>query len=469
VDRLAHDPLRLMHRPAEAAPRVLVIGAGWAGCAAALACARQGLRVSLHEAARIPGGRARTVNCDGLMLDNGQHLLLGAYRATRALLTVVHGGARALRQERLELAPLDPAQEHAIALRAAALPAPLGLAVALLRVRGVNVRERLGAMRAFAAWKRAGFRCAPDVTVAALLATMPAAVARKLWTPLCLAALNTPPERASAQVFLAVVQAAFDTTADAADAVTATRPLSAVLPEPAVALLRDRGHAVALASRVRVADADAGAVHAHISGRAEAFDAAIVAVGPHQLTAALAPALQARPQVAAALAVVAQFAYEPITTVYLGYAARDAFALPRGLVRLDDAPGQWLFDRTDLLADAADDAPGIARLLAVVISASGPHDDWPQARLAATVQMQLAARMALPAPAWSRVIAERRATYACTPGLPRPPVRIGARLFLAGDYVHPRFPATLEAAVASGEGAAQALARSLPALARAAG
>jgi predicted NAD/FAD-dependent oxidoreductase len=214
---------------------------------------------------------------------------------------------------------------------------------------------------------------------------------------------------------------------------------------------------VATGSRVRITGSDEAGVRAAIGGDAATFDAAIVAVGPHQLAATLAGPLQADASVAAALSAVARFGYEPITTIYLAY--RDAaFVLPAGLLRLDDAPGQWVFDRTDLVDPSRGE-----RLLAVVISASGPHDAWPQPRLADAVHRQLARALALPQPAWTRVIAERRATYACTPGLAHPAARIGPRLFLAGDYVYPRFPATLEAAVRSGQAAATSLAGALAA------
>ena len=72
------------------AVRVAVIGAGWAGCAAAVEATRQGCRVTLFESARTAGGRARRV--DGaladqpLALDNGQHILIGAYAQTLGLM-----------------------------------------------------------------------------------------------------------------------------------------------------------------------------------------------------------------------------------------------------------------------------------------------------------------------------------------------------------------------------------------------
>jgi monoamine oxidase len=127
------------------------------------------------------------------------------------------------------------------------------------------------------------------------------------------------------------------------------------------------------------------------------------------------------------------------------------------MLRLDDTPGQWAFDRTGAVGS---DAPkGTSSLVAVVISASGPHDALDQATLAANVEAQLRRlEPHLPATTFSRVIAERRATYACTPGLARPAgCRLGARIYLAGDYTDPEFPATLEAATRSGVAAANAL------------
>ncbi len=64
--------------------RAAVVGAGYAGLAAAISLARAGCAVTLFEANRVPGGRARRVEYRGALLDNGQHVLLGAYRRTLA-------------------------------------------------------------------------------------------------------------------------------------------------------------------------------------------------------------------------------------------------------------------------------------------------------------------------------------------------------------------------------------------------
>ncbi|HEY1325471.1 MAG TPA: hydroxysqualene dehydroxylase HpnE [Casimicrobiaceae bacterium] len=433
---------------------VAVIGGGWAGCAAAVTLARGGDRVTLYEAAPVLGGRARTVTRDGLPLDNGQHVLLGAYTATHALAAVVHAGRSPFVQIPLALRALVP---RGLQLRARPLPGSLGLAAALMCARGLSWRERMANARWFAQWQRRGFRCAPDATVTALMSTLPTRAAAQVWAPLCVAALNTPPARASGQVFLNVLAAAFGARRDASDLVMPAESLGATLPDAAAEWLAASGHAVRRGVSASIDEATDDGVRIVTSGDFAAFDAAVVAVGPHQLARAFSAAMAARPPVASALQATARFAYESITTIYLGYRGAHV-SVPSGLVRLDDDPGQWLFERADVLRNAAHDAPTLDQLFAVVISTSGPHDDLPQADLVQACDAQLRrARPALPPLAWSQVIAERRATYACTPRLAHPGVALVPRVCLAGDYVYARFPATLESAVRSGEAAAAAL------------
>jgi hypothetical protein len=289
------------------------------------------------------------------------------------------------------------------------------------------------------------------MTAAELLASGPAAAARRLWSPLCVAALNTPVSRACGQVFANVLEAAFAGTRQDSDLLFASADLSALFPEPALAYVVASGGRSLLRTRARIVSVDAEGVSVEHGARTR-FDAAIAAVGPHQVDATLP---RGSPFVATHAAADA-LSYEPITTAWLGYASRTPL---RGtMARLDDAPGQWVVDRPEVLARASADParPALAQLMAVVISTSGVHDALAPAALAAACDAQLR-RLApgWPPLAWSQTISERRATYACTPdraivASSRPHPRIA----LAGDWIDREFPATIEAAVRTGVQAA---------------
>jgi squalene-associated FAD-dependent desaturase len=446
---------------------IVVIGGGWAGCAAAVELARLGHRVELHEASATLGGRARTVTRDGLPLDNGEHLLLGAHVETIALAqSLADSDAMSpWTRKRLAIAPFAPSC-NALALAVPRLPGALGLVAGLVTARGLSIAERGATLRWLATQHRRGYACAARDTVADVLRTLPPRVRGALWDPLCIAALNTPPERASAEAFLQVLRETFATGARASDIVTPREGLGAVVPMRAALWLAAREHDVRPSTRTRVIARDDGAVIVRSSGVDRRTDAVVVAVGPHQLAAAFEDGFGARePGIAATLDAVARFAYEPIVTVYLGYEA--PLPMREGLLRLDDRPGHWVFDRSDILRRAApaSDRPALAALASVVISASGAHTALDHPSLVAAIDAQLRRLAgALPRLCWSQVIEEKRATYACVPALARPRFgRLAPRIYVAGDYTHPTLPATLEAAVQSGLNAARALARDLPA------
>lgn len=445
-------------RSARDAP--VVVGGGWAGCAAAVTLARLGHRVVLYEAGATLGGRARRVVRAGLALDNGPHLLIGAYRQTRKLVASAHGPSAAsalLARGPLSLVPISPRQPHALSLVAPAWPAPFGLLAGLLRAKGLTIREKLGVTAWYRRLQRAAFRTPQGQTVAELVASGPSAAAERLWGPLCVAALNTPPTRACAQTFANVLRATFDGAAQDADFLLPRTDLSALFPDAAARLVEEGGGRVALGSPVVVESLESGQATLRIGQAHARASVVIIAVGPHQLWRVFDAAVVAsQRQLRSAVARVEALEYEPIVNVWLGYPS--TVGLPAPLVRLDDAPGQWCFDRPDILARAHADAnrPHLAQLLCVVISAHGPHDATPHATLAAQCDLQLRRLLpALPNLAWSQTIAERRATYACVPGRPRPAtIAPHPRLLLAGDYMDAELPATIEAATRSGIAAA---------------
>ena len=442
---------------------VAVIGGGWAGCAAAVALAHAGVPVTLFETAPLLGGRARRVLRAGLPLDNGQHLLLGAYEQTLAMLDCVHGeaGTRGVAARRpLTIMPLSPTQPGALTLTRGGAEGSLGLLTGLLGARGLSWRERIANIAWMRKLKRTHFVRPPAETVAQMLAPLPRRVAQGLWEPLCLAALNTPVASASAQIFASVLKATFAGRADASDFLLPATDLSAMFPEAAARFVGDRGGAIRTSAPARVIRASRSETTLLVGTQLHEFRAAIVAVGPHQVQGAFAPeVLAALPALRASLEPLATLEYEPIFTVWLGYGS--ALPLPAMIARLDDAPGQWVVDRPDVLAHARADRnrPALQQLLAVILSASGPHEALDHGMLAVDIDAQLRRLQPDRPPCeWFQVIAERRATYACTPGRARPgQARLVDGIYLAGDYLDADYPATLEAAVRSGNAAARAV------------
>jgi squalene-associated FAD-dependent desaturase len=425
VDRLEN----LDHRV-----NVAVIGAGWAGLAAAVTLAQAGTRVTVFEAARHLGGRARTLDIEGRALDNGQHVLIGAYGETLRLMRAVGADPQKL----LARQPLAIEYPGKFRLRVPRLPAPLHLAEALLTATGLTWGERLAAVRFVKSMRGTGYRIAADLPLAALLAQhrQTGALARFLWTPLCVSALNTPAASASAQTFLNVVRDGLDGAPEASDLLIPRADLGRLFPEPAAACVRAGGGAVRLGAPVRAFDSSAGGFV--LDAGPERYSHVVLAVGPHQIDALL----ERHAALAPLRLAVAAFAYEPIYTCYLQYPRE--IGMPQPMTGFDGGDIQWIFDRGRLSA-----MPG---LLAAVISARGVHQNLSQEALADAIHRELRAFLpGLPAPLWSRVIAEKRATFSCRPGLARPPNRTAVdRLYLAGDYTAGDYPATLESAVRSG-------------------
>lgn len=421
------------------AARVAIVGGGYAGMAAATELARGGVPVTVFEAARVLGGRARRVDIDAARLDNGLHILLGAYRETQRLVELVTlpGDTTGLLRLPLQLT-IHPEFE----LRTPRLPAPLHLLSSLLLARGLSVAERVAAVR-FMAWAgRIGFRLVADITVEALLRSrrQPQALSRFLWNPLCVSALNTPPSLASGQIFLNVLRDSLNGNRADSDLLLPTTDFSALFPERAARYVQERGGAVRLGVTVNALARTRHGFALDTDG--EHFSRVIVAVSPHRAGALLAPLAELAPIVR----MIDRFTYQPIYSVYLQYAP--GTRLPFRMGGLEARYAQWLFDRGQLC--------GQDGLIGVVISASGAHQDLALGDLARAVHTELAGHFpGLGAPLWHQVIAEKRATFSCTPGLARPANATPlAGLYLAGDYTASEYPATIESAVRSGVRAA---------------
>jgi squalene-associated FAD-dependent desaturase len=400
---------------------VAIIGAGYAGMAAAVTLAERGIPVRVFESGPVPGGRARRVVSQGRELDNGQHIFVGAYTELFRLMRTVGVPAEALLR-----IPLEIKYANGFALRAFWFPAPFGLLAGVLLARGVSFAERLGALRFMAALRSSNWRVQPDITVKELLDAhgQRERMRHYLWAPLCVSALNTPVDQASANVFLAALRDTLAGDSEASDLLLPRVDLSRLFPEPAAEYIRAHGGELRCGTTVR----DLGSLKTQ-------FGKIIVAVGPHQLKA-LSPAL------------AVDYSYQPIYTCYLQYPEQTRLDFP--MIGMAEGLVQWVFDRGALLGEKG--------RLACVISAQGDHQQMTQDELADVCHRELRRALpGLPAPQWTRVIAEKRATISCTPGLKRPGIRTATTgVFLAGDYTDAEYPPTLEAAVRSGVRAASA-------------
>ncbi len=439
---------------------VAIVGAGWAGLSAAVRLAQAGRHVHLIESAPEAGGRAREARLDlgatPVAIDAGQHLLVGAYRESLALAQLLNDDRAPIDRFRLRLS--DTA---GLRLEAAPLPAPLHLAAALLLARGLPVVERLALARMFARLRAAGWRAPAGQTVTQWLAApaQPPALVDRLWEPLCIATLNTPPAIASAQVFATVLRDTLGAARADSDFLLPRATLAAVVSRPACAWLRTRGATLSFGSTVRSIEAAAGhwrlrAGSAHDPAVVEATQV-VLAVPPHAAARLVEPLCAAVPALAGRATSLRDFDYEAIATVTLAWPAAAAPRLPRWtMLRASPQPawhGQWLFDRG---------RHGTQHIATVVISARDRSADAePPDALAAGVARQVAAQLRVPPPAAARVVTEKRATFRCTPQRPRFAADAFAPelpgFWLAGEYAWPDYPATLEGAVRSGRAAAE--------------
>ncbi len=418
--------------------RVAVVGAGWAGLAAAIRTVQRGHSVTLYEMASCPGGRARTIEHHGEKLDNGQHILIGAYVRTLDLMTTVGVDLDAV-LARMPLAMVTP---DGIGLRLPPGPPLVAFLRGVSAQRGWTLADRLRLLAQAARWAFKGFECRENLTVAQLCSELPTTLQSELIDPLCVAALNTPANEASARVFLRVLKDALFSGPGSADLLIPRRPLSDLLPMPAQAWLLANGAALRSGTRVQALVK----VESGWSLDGDVFDDVVLAcTAPEaaRLAQDIAPEWAHR---------ASSFKYEPIVTVVVDAAGA---RWPAPMLSLPRGPAQFAFDHGTLSGRAARST--------WVISGAQRWVDAGRVVLRESVLAQM--EQQFPAGTWATtpvvvaILAERRATFRCTPGLHRPDQQLVPGVVAAGDYVSGPYPATLEGAVRSGESAAWAIAQ----------
>ncbi len=430
--------------------RVAIVGAGWAGMAAAVTASQAGHTAIVFEAARAVGGRARALNGtlpDGtsVVLDNGQHILIGAYTRTLEMMRTV-GADPAAHLQRL---PLDLRFADGEGLALPMWPSPLDALAGIATARDWTWTDRWSLLRASVGWQMAGFRCTPGTSVADLCRNLSPTIQTTLIDPLCVSALNTPAERACGQVFLTVLRDSLFGGRGSSNLLLPTRDLSSLFPAAAAQWLVDRGGE--LRTGVRVTGLQYGNTW-QVNG--EAFDAVIWATSSSNAASALMEYAQTAPETIAKnlqhwAATAAALHFEAITTVY-AHAPHASLSRPMVALRNDAKhPAQFVFDRGQL--------DGTRGLLAFVVSASDGDKETLERQVLAQARTQLGLDLAP-----VQTVIEKRATFACTPALQRPAQEVAPGLWACGDYVAGPYPATLEGAIRSGVSAAESVNAPVP-------
>lgn len=425
-----------------------MVGAGWAGLAAAVCAVQAGHTVTVWEASRTLGGRARALPVelpDGrqAMLDNGQHILIGAYTECLRLMRLV-GVDTERSLLRLPFTLQFPDRTGLVFPR---WPTPLDALAGIVGARGWNLTDKMALARHAVSWQLARFRCPPEQTVADLCRGLPGCVMAELVEPLCVSALNTPAQLSSAQVFLRVLRDAVFGASGSSNLLLPRTNLSALFPDPAAQWLERHGATVQVGVRVRRLHSDGA--QWRIDGAP--FDRVVLATAAREtlriLDASLSTTDEARQMAIRRWSGITRaMQHNAITTVYAwgrdAALAQPMLALRSGGATGSSRPAQFVFDRGQL--------GGPRGLLAFVISASAGEREQLQTQVLTQARDQLGLTLLA-----VQTVVEKHATLACTPGLRRPPGQITTGLLACTDYVDGPYPSTLEGAVRAAVAATQ--------------
>ena len=407
--------------------RAHVVGAGMAGLAAALALADAGWAVSVYEASPAAGGRCRSYFDKelGCRIDNGNHLWLSGNRGIAGFLRRVGASDRKAGPRQAMFPFFDLATGRGWVVRPNAGRVPWWVLSPRRRVPGAGLGEYAGLLGLL--------RAGPRATVAEVL--RPGALYHKLIEPLVIAALNTAPERGSALLMAAVVRETLVKGGAACIPAYPSEGLSTTFVDPAVTALQRAGADVQFGRRVTQLQTAGGRLEALATAEGSIAlgerDAVVLAV-PSPVAQGLLPGL------------TAPDSFEAIVNLHYRISIDPGEA---GFIGLLGGTAEWVFVK-----------PGV---VSVTVSAANRLLDCTASDLAATVWPELCAALGIahPQPP-SRVVKERRATFAATPeeDRKRPAAHTGlANVVLAGDWTKTGLPATIEGAIRSGHTAAAVL------------
>jgi len=433
--------------------KVVVLGAGYAGLAAATELILRGHDVTLVEGRALLGGRAHSfVDAkSGLVLDNGQHILMGCYHETLAVLRQLGVMDRLYSPPRMVVPFVS---EKGRSVLAATAPDPLHLLSALLGYGELSAADKMSAI-GLALRLRLGQKPQADESVEAWMRRWRQTpnIIRALWEPLCIAALNEPVATGSAQLFATVIRRSF--LAGAADS---TILLSRVglsdlfAPEVRKLLEMCRG-TLRLQTPVTGLRFEGAMLREIKLGDGSSLQPeAVVSAMPWHVLRGLLPGESKLAQACG------QIQDAPIVSLHLWL---DRPILREPFVGLLDSPVHWVFSRDHI--HGANAAGQEGHVITAVVSGARDLVDKTGAELEELTLRELGRFLpeAHDVRVLHRVVYKARsATFAATPETE--PLRPEAttewsNFWLAGDWTNTGLPATIEGAIVSGARAARAV------------
>jgi len=436
---------RALH--SELTPEVIIIGGGFSGLSAATALAERGVRVLVLEARPSLGGRASSFTdpSTGERVDNGQHVLTGAYRETFRFLRRIGTAADVHLQAGLAIDIVERSG-RASRLACPSIPAPLHLLAGAMKWSALGWRDRLALVR-LGRLSRPGPGPRANVREWLEWHGQTPRLVELLWEPLAVAALNQSIDQASGAAFAAVLRCMFTTRRLDSSLGLPLKPLDELYALPSKAYIERQGGEVRTHAPARVS-ADAASASVRVRDDEVPARAVICATAWYSLPAVFEnPPAPLESVIEAARLTAAS----PIVTVNLWF---DRDVCPSPFVGLPGRAMQWVFDKRALLGDAISHVSAVSSGAESLVGQSNEE-------IVALALGELKAALATVRAAELRrsvVVRERRATFSVAPGQPpRPPTltRVPG-LFLAGDWIDTGLPATIEGAVVSGHAAADA-------------
>ena len=435
---------------------VIIIGGGFAGLAAAVELAEQGVKTLLLERRAFLGGRAYsfTEKTTGDTIDNGQHLMMGCYHHTLRFLNKIGSFSKLKFQQNPQvdfLSETSPGVIQHASFKCPSLPAPLHLLAGLSKLKTIGWNDRLRALRVGLELRRLNGNRASlaNITVRDWLTKLGQTqiMQARFWDLVALATLNETPDRASADMFARVLDQAFMHTRQDSTMVISKVGLSELYTDNAHQFLASHGGEIRLSAEVEQVEFNksrATAVRLKTGERIEA-DAVICAVPYFALGRMLPTEITANSALKSAL----EFTSAPIVSVNLWYAQPVTDVEFTGLL---DSRIEWVFNKNAISGHSQSGHQHLALVISGAHEAAKRNkEELMTLAVAETERFFPAARAQKPVHAF--VVREHDATLSHSVGIARLRPKHQTdfeNFYLAGDWTDTGLPATIESAVFSG-------------------